>query len=260
MDPDRYRALYLAPLPATKAPIRDADSLPDLAARHFTPRAAASTAPLTLVELYRAGALCGHAESRAELGRRVALADREAADIGALRDRPDDDPGRTAIELIEARRELRATRASVDALETDLAAARRRVRALEASTSWRLTAPFRAAVHRLRLARSEHGARWRRTLQLPRHAGLALSILRNDGIAALARRIVRKLRGGSRFRPAAARVYRVASAITPLAIRVSSHVLLDVGPEVTYAVTEVTNAFTQRTFAFAGRGGLSLVF
>jgi len=55
-----------------------------------------------------------------------------------------------------------------------------------------------------------------------------------------------------------AQQYR-AGLDVPLAIRVSSHLLVDVGPEVTYSVLEAQFGST-RTFAFAGRGGLSLVF
>ena len=219
MEADRYRALYLASLPSAKPAIRETDAMPDLAARHFTPPSTARSPSPTLVELYRAGALCGHAESRAELGRRVALADRELGELDALRSRPEGDPGRMIVDLIEAQRELRAVRANADALEIDLAAARARAEALEASTSWRLTAPLRATIHRLRLARSEVGTQWRGARQLQRHAGLALSILRSDGVAALARRVVRKLRGGNRFRPRVARVYHVAPAIKPLVIQ-----------------------------------------
>ncbi len=56
----------------------------------------------------------------------------------------------------------------------------------------------------------------------------------------------------------AAQQYRAAVDV-PLAIRVSSHLLVDVGPEAAYTVLE-SQGITQRSFTFAGRGGISLVF
>jgi hypothetical protein len=58
---------------------------------------------------------------------------------------------------------------------------------------------------------------------------------------------------------AAPRSYRVGGGL-PLVVRVSSHVLLDVGPELTYAVLDVPPGFVSRSFHVAGRGGLSLAF
>jgi len=46
----------------------------------------------------------------------------------------------------------------------------------------------------------------------------------------------------------------------PLAVRVSDHVLLDFGPELTYAVLDSNQGVVTRSLTFAGRGGLSLVF
>jgi len=61
MEPDRYAALYLAPFPAAKpVPSIAAEDL-ELSPRHFAAVAAEHAAPLSLHELYVAGALCGHA-------------------------------------------------------------------------------------------------------------------------------------------------------------------------------------------------------
>ena len=218
MDPQRYAALYLAPLPDAKPAAGGPIAMPALEPRHFQPVAAQHAAPLTLRELYVAGAQCGHAEARAELGRRVERADAELAELHALRNQPRGDPRRVAVDLIEAQRDLTALRTNARALEGDLAAARLRARELEGSTSWRITAPLRAAVQRLRLGRAELQAHWRATRQLPRHTGLALTVLRNEGAVALARRVVRKLGRGHRFRPSAARTYHVESQVTPLSV------------------------------------------
>jgi hypothetical protein len=48
-------------------------------------------------------------------------------------------------------------------------------------------------------------SQWRATRQLPRYAGAALAILRDDGAGALAERVARKLRGRKRFRPVKSR-------------------------------------------------------
>ena len=218
MDPDRYVALYLAPLPSHKRAATERVAIPALESRHFHATPTQHDLPLTLRELYVAGALCGHAEARAELGRRVELADREHAELGELRHHRQGDPGRVAVDLVEAQRELKTLRTSARALEDDLTAARKRARELETSTSWRMTAPLRVAVHRLKLGSVEFATHWRATRQLPRHAGLALTVLRTEGAAALARRVVRKLRGGHRFRPAAARVYRLEPQVRPLTL------------------------------------------
>jgi GT2 family glycosyltransferase/glycosyltransferase involved in cell wall biosynthesis len=220
-DPERYAAAYLAALRAAKPAAAEPD-IPALTPRHFHPVTAPHSAPLSLRELYVAGALCGQAEARAELGRRVAIADREQDELAALRDRERGDPQRTAVDLIEAQRDLRTLRGSARALEEDLAAARNRARELETSTSWRMTAPLRAAVHRLRLGGAEIVTHWRATRQLPRYAGIAFAVLRNEGPAALARRIVRKWRGGNRFRPSAVRVHRREAHVRPLALRTSA--------------------------------------
>jgi GT2 family glycosyltransferase/glycosyltransferase involved in cell wall biosynthesis len=218
MDPARYVALYLAPVPKAKtgaaAPL---EALP-LEPRHFEPVLAVHAAPLPLHDLYVSGVLCGHAEAREELGRRVDVADREHAELEALRAHQHDDPRRIAVDLIEAQRDLSALRAGARASEEALTAARLRARELETSTSWRITAPLRAAVHRLRLGKVEFATHWRAAGQLPRHAGLAFTVLRTEGAAALARRVVRKLRRRDRFRPRIARTWRAEPRIAPLAM------------------------------------------
>ena len=221
MDPDRYAALYLAPIPAAKpTPSIAVESL-ELSPRHFAAVSAEHAVPLSLRELYVAGALCGHVEARDELGRRVEIADREHAELDALRARSSGDPRRLAVDLIEAQRDLSALRVTARASDEALAAARSRVRALETSTTWRASAPLRDAVQRLKLGREELAAQLRATRQLPRHAGLALTILRTEGPAALARRVVRKLRRGHRYQPRVLRTWRAEARITPLAVATS---------------------------------------
>ncbi len=219
-DPDRYVALYLAPLTAPERP-PDAGN-PTLDARHFHPTAAErDPQALTLQRLFEAGALCGHAEARAELGRRAVLADAELAELRAIREHRADDRGRLALDLVDAQRELMTHRASAQVLEEHLGAARARTRELETSTAWRMTAPLRAVGHRAKRGAAELSARWRAARQLPRNAGLALTILRDDGPIALARRVARNLRRRTGFRPAAARTYRLQPRVIALAVPTS---------------------------------------
>ena len=46
----------------------------------------------------------------------------------------------------------------------------------------------------------------------------------------------------------------------PVVVRVSSHVLLNCGPEITYAVSDAGSLTSARSFHLAGRGGLSVLF
>ena len=223
MDPERYLARYVEPLPEPQPGRHGTASLPALEVRHFVPVMPAHEAPMPLHALYVAGALCGHAGARAELGRRVEAADRELSELAALRERREGDPERTAVDLIEATRDLASLRASARSLEDDLVTARKRARELETSTSWRMTAPLRAVVHGLKETRAELAIRVRMLRQMPRYSGIAMSVLRDEGPAALAQRVARKLRGGNRFRPAAARTYRAETQLRPIAVATSEH-------------------------------------
>jgi GT2 family glycosyltransferase/glycosyltransferase involved in cell wall biosynthesis len=190
--------------------------------RHFeVPDVEREAAPLTLSQLFVAGALCGHAQARAELGRRSEAADRELATLDEARRRRDQAGDGVALELVEAERQLAALRQGARSLEESAQAARRRIGEIEASTTWRMTAPVRAGVHRLKITTAALKAQWRATRQLPRYAGTAVTVLRNDGAAALARRVVRKLRSRPRFVPPVRPVARLEPRIAPLALRTS---------------------------------------
>lgn len=206
MDPVRYLERYVAPLAAaTRAPGR---ALPELDARHFHPGPdGGQDAPLTLSQLFAAGALCGHAEARAELGRRIDKIDSEAGDL--------------ALALLHAGRELATLRTSARILEESADAAQARMREIEMSTTWRMTAPVRVGGHRVKVSAAALATQWRTVRQWPRYAGTALTILRNDGAGALAGRALRKLRARKGFRPAKSPAYRPEPRIAPLALRTS---------------------------------------
>jgi len=186
-DPAAYVERYLAPL-AGDAP-RERPAWPALDARHLQPPQAAKAVDLPLADLVRAGMLCGRAEARAALVGRATLADAELAGYARR------------LELAERETEDARTRASE----------------LEGSTTWRMTAPLRAVMHRGKVASARTRAGVRGLRQLPRGVSIAATLLRDEGPRALAARIARKVKGGHRFRPAKAASYRLAEAIAPLA-------------------------------------------
>ena len=215
-DPARYAERYLAPLRPKPA---DAHDVADFDARHFMPPAQHAP-PLSLSQLFEAGAICGHAEARAELGRRVQLAERELAALEEARRSGGGDAAGVALALLDAERRLAGLRQNVRALEDGLAAARARTEQIETSTTWRMTAPVRVGAHRAKVAVAALQTRWRVARQWPRYAGTALTVLRNDGAKALARRVAGKLRARPPFVPKRT-TWRLEPHIAPVAIATS---------------------------------------
>ena len=216
MDPSRYLAQYLAPLPTERRPgtsIRDALALPD---HHFHPVQGTVEAPdLTMPQLYVAGVECGHGEARSELKRRVGVVAAQLDEYRAIRDRAQGDRQELAAQLLVAEREYLLMQVQAGPLgklqnhnadlESALAAARHRIDEIELSTTWRMTASIRAAGHRAKILLARGRAAWSDVRQLPRRAGLARSILRDEGPAALAQRVRSKVTRENRFQPAAVR-------------------------------------------------------
>lgn len=216
MDPQRYAERYLAPF-AVAEPERDV-VLPELHAHHFT-YDDSSPSPMSLAQLVSAGLDCGHGEARAELKRRSAAADEELARLAANAPRAAD---ALAAELLDATRDLMVLRSRTQSLEADEAALRARVHELESSTIWRLTRPVRVAGSHVKIGAGTARMYWRTLRQLPRYAGVAATILREDGARALAARAARKLRTRRGYRAPLARTYTLESAIVPLTLATSS--------------------------------------
>jgi GT2 family glycosyltransferase len=216
MDPQRYAERYLAPLPVAKS-ARDV-ALPELDAHHFTDDAA-SAPPMSLAQLVAAGLDCGHAEARVELKRRSAAADEELARLAANGPRATD---ALVAELLDATRDLMVLRSRTQSLEADEAALRARVHELESSTIWRLTRPVRVAGSRVKIGVGTARMYWRTLRQLPRYAGVAATILREDGARALAARAARKLRARRGYRAPPATTYALEETIVPLVVRTSA--------------------------------------
>jgi GT2 family glycosyltransferase/glycosyltransferase involved in cell wall biosynthesis len=183
----RYRELYLEPMAAARA--RDGRPAPLHPRIYYRPEGRAPAEP-TLEELYEAGVLGGHAESRRSLGvrlpeatARTAAADARIAWLGN--------------EVERLTRELAAFRhtheAHVRQLEAAVEQARGRVRELEESTFWRITAPLRHSVHRLKLLARSARALGAALRLAPSRLATARQILSEEGPGELAQRLRRKL-------------------------------------------------------------------
>ncbi len=217
-DPQHYQAIYLAALPPGPRAVRRLAAPPPLEARHWYLPSKKSDAPrFSLPELYAAGVECGHAEARVELKRRIDAFEADLEWFRAMRDRAEDDRNQLAEQLAAARRENLAHQQHAGNLEGFLSEARARVTALETSTTWRMTAPVRRSAHRAKIGLSRLRTAWMALRQSPRYASLALTILRDDGGSALARRVVRRLARGKRFLPASGTVFRQETAVQSLA-------------------------------------------
>ena len=226
MDPVRYLAQYLAPVPTERRPgaaIRDALALPD---HHFHLVQGTVEAPdLTLPQLYVAGVECGHGEARSELKRRVGVVAAQLDEYRAIRDRAQGDRQELAAQLLVAEREYLLMQVQAGNLqnhnadlESALAAARHRIDEIEQSTTWRMTASIRAAGHRAKILAARGRAAWSDVRQIPRRAELARSILRDEGPAALAQRVRSKVTRENRFQPAAFDAYQLEVAVRPLEV------------------------------------------
>ena len=124
MTPAAYRARYLEGIARGAPPRADADLDP---AWLVEPQAAVRLS--SLAWLFEDGVRCGRGKSLAELARRV---------------------GETDLALGQAAGEREAMRAEQERLAREASAAGERLRQLQSSRSWRMTAPLRALARRLR--------------------------------------------------------------------------------------------------------------
>jgi GT2 family glycosyltransferase len=145
----------------------------------------------SLRDLFVSGVLCGHVETREHLARRVEGFDARVAMLSA-------EAGVARQELGVAQRDLadaqRIHSEGTHRLQEAMEAAQARTRELERSTFWRLTFPFRIAVHAAKVAvRQARGAVRQLRLAVPRLATARL-IAKDQGVIELARRILAKMR------------------------------------------------------------------
>ena len=206
-----YVSLYLAPIPAGPRRQQGVPEALGLADKHYLPpNAPVESAELSLARLFSAGVECGQTEARVELKRRVAVVDDTLAELSVIRDRARGDKEQLANELL-------SSKMRIGSLEAMLTATKTRIDELESSTAWRATAAVRHAGHRAKLAAARLRARWATLRQWPRYAGLAGTILRDEGPRALAQRVWRRLRHTHRFVSARGVAYAQETEIRPLA-------------------------------------------
>jgi GT2 family glycosyltransferase/glycosyltransferase involved in cell wall biosynthesis len=230
-DPQRYLAAYLAPFPAPSAR-KEAAAMPTLGVDHwYLSEERLPQASISLSQLFVAGVECGHTGAREQLGRRVSEVEAELGEFRAIRDRSQIDRDTLAAQLLAALREqvtaqlhigrvetqLAAMQNQVDASESQVAATRRRIDELESSTVWRASAPLRHGTHRLKIAIARTRARWTSLRNVPRYAGVASAILRDEGPVALAHRVAARLARPRGFVPKTGKAFTQAREIAPLA-------------------------------------------
>ena len=170
-----------------RAAPRTRSPLPALETRHFVRPPPAPALPLS--SLVRAGALCGEREALYELVARAAQLDAVRGSSGH---------------------------------ERELAHARERIVELESSMSWKATAPLRRAMVHARVARARLSTMPTSVRQLPRQTATALTVLREQGPAALVRRVHDKLRGRGYAAPANRRTWASETQISPLSFGVAA--------------------------------------
>ena len=232
MDPARYRTLYLGPLPTGARARRLPEALPTFGERHFYLKEGdVEVVPLSLPQLFTAGVECGHTAARVELKHQIGSVSAQLDYFRAVQERAKGDREQLAGELLATQRKFHSTQIQVSEmqvqagqvwlhathLDTSLAAARQRIDELENSRAWRMTRPLRSAGHQVKVARARFRA-WRSgILRLPQLSAIAISILRNEGPGALAKRVRAKVRPEERFKPAAPARFHIEEEIAPLA-------------------------------------------
>ncbi len=197
-DAAQYRARYLQPIQPPSQLTLTAASAAVSATHFYFKLPPGPEREYSLQDLLSAGVYCGHLDSRNELDRRVVIADQKIADASRVltevirqRDEALEHFPREIAKLQEAKRvaveELETTmQAHRIALESERDQARQAFHRIESSTSWRLTAPMRWVMQHAKqgAARAARGTR-----NLPRYSALSAQILREEGPAALVRRV-----------------------------------------------------------------------
>jgi GT2 family glycosyltransferase len=223
-DDERYRAIYLAPLPPVARQRPEPGGAPTLDLRYYyMPAGQSEPAALSLAELFASGVECGHREARVELKRRLDVASGQLAKFNAVCEQLTKARKQLAAQLVETQRivsEREKERAGAGAhmrnLETALAAARARIDDLETSHVWRATAPLRRGGQRLKVLLAKLRARWAALRTSQRYVGLAFTVLREEGPRALARRVWRRVRRIHRFTPMGGLAFLPEAMIQPL--------------------------------------------
>jgi glycosyltransferase involved in cell wall biosynthesis len=144
--PEAYRARYLEGLRRSGAAPASLPPIPE----RWLQRPRHSPTLSSLAWLYDDAIRCGRATSREELARRTAQADAQLAALASELSAAREELGRAAARLDERQAELAAARAESARNAAEAAGARERLRAMESSRSWRMTAALRALARMMR--------------------------------------------------------------------------------------------------------------
>jgi O-antigen biosynthesis protein len=177
---------------------------------------------LSLRTLYEVGVLSHHAPSRDQLGRRL-------GEIGAEHDKLQETIVRLRESLTIAQERLsdlkleleavhEAAREQIETLELEQQAAREAFTDIANSTTWRLTLPLRSVVLGARQVKSKLKRLAFRASRLPQQAAIANHILREEGPAALGRRVHAKLTRANAAPVAVSAHYVLEKAIESLSV------------------------------------------
>ena len=187
-----YPDEYLAPLTTDPVPRRLQGEPLTVDDKHWYPPGGSASVPeLPLQRLFFAGVECGHRESREALKHRLPIADAANKDLLTLREN-----------LLAEQDEVLAARARIDELES--------------STVWRATGPLRHAGTTAKITAARMHSRWSAVRGSSRYVGLAMTVLRNEGPRALARRVWHRL-NRPHFVPSGRAAFALETEIRPLA-------------------------------------------
>ncbi len=177
---------------------------------------------LSLRTLYEVGVLSRHTPSRDQLGRRLgeigAEHEKLHATIVELGQSLAVSQGQLGALKLELEDVHEAACERIDTLEQEQKAAREAFSDISNSTSWKLTLPLRSVVLGARRVKSKLKRLAFRASRLPQQASIANHILREEGPAALGRRVHAKLTRANAAPVAVSAHYVLEKAIVPLSV------------------------------------------
>ncbi len=223
-EAEQYRQRYLKPLVRQRAlrPRSIKTEIEIEPSQFFLKFPPAAEREYSLHDLLVTGVDCGHLDSLNEFRRRIDIADQQIGnakhvlnDMIAQRDFHLQERDALHAALVRQRETLEQER---DQARRAFEHEQRAYSEIQASTSWKLTAPLRWIVHSgktaiKRVARLRYSAR-----RLPHQAATATHILREEGAAALYGRVREKLSRNDRFVKPSAALYELEQSIKPLQV------------------------------------------
>ena len=242
MTPALYLANYLAGFGANKLspsaakPVTLVTLVRLKAAFFYPPKKIQSSTEYSLPDLYSLGVICGQAEARHELVRRIDEADhalvaaRTSAEDAhtALHQRDQDVEEQNYLLIVRQEEFFSALNDTRSTLEAERDAARAAYHEIDSSRFWRMTAPLRTVAHFIKTLGFHAKDARLSTRQLPHRLALASQIFKEEGAVALGKRVHDKLSRRTETPREPKQIYALESTIAPLAV---PSVLSDVVPQ-----------------------------